>query len=140
MSEVEVADYQLPAATLLENYLLDSSVGADEDSDPEVSDDVTDRPEATSATRPRHWTRVAIAKQSSSRATTTAEAVKTAKLEAAKKKRKRNTDPAPTSQNVEEEDEAKYELPVTDGRAALSDGEIWIAHEGVNPNGLVSLP
>jgi hypothetical protein len=33
-------DYQPSAAALLENYLSDSSMGADEDIDPEVGDDV----------------------------------------------------------------------------------------------------
>lgn len=55
-------DYQPPIAALLENYLSDSSVGAGEDSDPEVEDDVTSRSEASSATRPGRKTRVATAK------------------------------------------------------------------------------
>lgn len=105
-------DYQPLAVALLENYLSDSSVGADEDSDPEVGDDETDQPEASSATRPWRKTRAATAKQSSSRVAATVEAAKTAKFEAAKKKRK--TIPTPVSRDVEDEVEATDDLPVID--------------------------
>jgi hypothetical protein len=97
------------------------SVGADEDNDPKVGDNMADWPEATSATRLGCRTSATTVKQSRSKATTTTEAAKTAKLEAAKKKRKRKTDPAPTSQNVEEEDEATDELLVMDELSVTDD-------------------
>jgi hypothetical protein len=86
-------DYQPPAVVLLKTYQLDSSVGADEDSDPEVSDDMVDQPEASSATRPGRKMRAAIAKLSSSRATVMAATTKIAKLEADKNMRKRKVIP-----------------------------------------------
>jgi hypothetical protein len=45
--------YQPPATGLLENYESDSSVEADEDIDPEVSDDATNHQEGSSAAKPR---------------------------------------------------------------------------------------
>jgi hypothetical protein len=64
-----------------------------------------------------------MAKQSGSRAVVTAAAVKTAKLEANKKKRKRkviptSTNPTLGSKEVEEEDEATDDPLVVDNRAA----------------------
>jgi hypothetical protein len=43
-------------------------MGADEDSDQEVGDDITSHPEASSAAKPTHRTRAAIAKQLKSKA------------------------------------------------------------------------
>jgi hypothetical protein len=94
-------------------------VGDHEDSQPEVSDDAADWPESRSATRPGRKTRVATAKQSSSRAAMTTVAAKTAKLEADKKKWKRKTIPTPTSKEIEEEDEATDYPSVVDDRPAL---------------------
>jgi hypothetical protein len=111
-------DYQPLVAALLENYLSDSSVGANEDSDHKVGDDVTSRPEASSATRPGRQTRVATTKQSRSKAEARAEVAKTAKLEAKKKKRKRKTDPTSKSQVVKVEDEAIDDLLDGDNCAA----------------------
>jgi hypothetical protein len=64
-------------------------VGADEDTDPEVDDDVVNRPEANSAAKPRRKTRAVTTKQPTSRAATKAETAKTAKLEADKKRKRR---------------------------------------------------
>jgi hypothetical protein len=49
----------------------------------------------------------------------TAATVKTAKLEADKKKSKRKTIPTLTSKEIKEEDEATNDLPLVDNRAAL---------------------
>jgi hypothetical protein len=111
-------DYQPPAVVLLKTYQLDSSVGDDEDSDPEVSDDMVDQPEASSATRPGRKMRAAIAKLSSSRATVMAATTKIAKLEADKNMRKRKVIPTPASKEIEEEDEATDDPLVVDNRTA----------------------
>jgi hypothetical protein len=88
--------YQPPAARLLENYESDSSVEADEDTNPEIGGDAGTSPEASSTLNPRRKTRVAAAKQLISTATAKVAAVKTAKLEVEKKKkRKRKTSPPP---------------------------------------------
>jgi hypothetical protein len=47
---------------LLENYESDSSVAADEDTDPEVGDDVANRQEVRSSAKPRRKTRAATVK------------------------------------------------------------------------------
>jgi hypothetical protein len=73
-------DYQPPAPALLENYLSNLSVGANEVSDPKVGDDVADWPEASSATRSGRKTRAATVKQSSSMTVVAVEAAKIAKL------------------------------------------------------------
>jgi hypothetical protein len=102
----------------------------DEDTDPEVGDDVVTRQEASSAAKPRRKTRAAaVAKQSASTAAPKVEAAKTAKLEAEKKKkRKRKMSlplavetpviPTPPSREVEsdEEDEATDDPPVVEDR------------------------
>jgi hypothetical protein len=87
--------YQPPAARLLENYESDSSVEANEDTNPEIGGDAGTSPEASSALNPRRKTRVATVKQLISTATAKVAAVKTAKLEVKKKKRKRKTSPPP---------------------------------------------
>jgi hypothetical protein len=56
--------YQPPAVRLLENYESDSSVEADEDTDPEVGGDTETGPEASSVVKPKRKTRTATAKQS----------------------------------------------------------------------------
>jgi hypothetical protein len=66
----------------LENYESDSSVEADEDTDPEVGDDVGTRPEASCVVMPRRKTRAAAAKQSVSMTAAKVVAAKTAKLKA----------------------------------------------------------
>jgi hypothetical protein len=107
--------YQPPVARLLENYGSDSSVEADEDTEPEVGDDAGTRPEASSVVKPRRKTRAA-AKQSASMATAKVVAAKTAKLEAEKKKKgKRKMSPplavetpvipTPPSREVESDEE-----------------------------------
>jgi hypothetical protein len=121
--------YQFPAARLLENYEFDSSVEADEDTDPEVCDDVVTRPEASGADKPRRKTRASAAMQPVSMAAAKVAEVKTAKLEAEKKKRKRKESPPPVVETSviltpstrevesdEEEDEAANEAPVVEER------------------------
>lgn len=110
-------DYKPPAAALLENYLSDSSIGADEDIDQEVGNDMTSRPEESSAAKPGRRTRETAAKQSRSKDNAKVETAKTAKLEA-KKKRKRKTCSSLKSQDVEEEDEAIDQLPDEENCAA----------------------
>jgi hypothetical protein len=82
--------YQPPAAGLLENYESDSSVEADEDTNPKVGDDVANRQEASSATKPKRRTRVAAAKQLVSTVAAKVEAVKTAKLEMEEEEEEQN--------------------------------------------------
>jgi hypothetical protein len=81
--------FQPPAAKMLENYESNSSVEADEDTDPEVSGDAGTGPEASSAMKPRRKTWVVVAKLSASTAAAKVAVVKTAE----KKKRKRKTSP-----------------------------------------------
>jgi hypothetical protein len=106
----------------------DSSVEADEDTNPEVGDDTVTHQEASSATKPKRKTRAAEAKQSVSTTTTKVEAAKTAKLEAEKKKKtKRKTSPPPVIktlviptpssrevESAEEEDEIIDDPPVVE--------------------------
>jgi hypothetical protein len=117
--------YQPPAAVLLENNQSDSLVGADEDSDQEVSGDAASRLEVSSATKPRCKTRAATAKLPTTRDVAKADAAKTAKLDADKKRRKRKTRPplavrtptipTPATKEVEEdEDEAIDDPPVVE--------------------------
>ena len=68
-------DWQVPPADQLEGYLSDSSVEAEGDDDPEVAD--------VSTTKPTRRTCAAATKVSSSRA----EAIKTTKAEAEKKRK-----------------------------------------------------
>jgi hypothetical protein len=65
-------------------------VEADEDTNPKVGDDVTNRQEASSATKPKRRTRVAAAKQLVSTVATKVEAVKTAKLEMEEEEEEQN--------------------------------------------------
>jgi hypothetical protein len=111
-------DYQPPVTALLENYLSDSSVGADEDNDKDVGDDMTSWPEASSAAKLGCKIRETTAKQSRSNADAKVEVAKTAKLEA-DRKRKRKTGSSPKLQDVEKEDEAIYQLSSEENCAAL---------------------
>jgi hypothetical protein len=77
--------YQPPAAGLLENYESDY-----EDTNPKVGDDVANRQEASSATKPKRRTRVAAAKQLVSTVAAKVEAVKTAKLEMEEEEEEQN--------------------------------------------------
>jgi hypothetical protein len=54
--------YQPPAAVLLENYQIDSSIEADEDNDQEVGGDVASRLATSSAKNPGCKMRMATAK------------------------------------------------------------------------------
>jgi hypothetical protein len=53
--------YQPPTVGLVENYESDTVVEADEDTNPTVGDNVATHQEASSATKPRHKTRVTAA-------------------------------------------------------------------------------
>jgi hypothetical protein len=119
--------YQPPAVGLLENYESDSSVEADEDTNPKVGDDAVNRQEASTAAKPRRKTRAVTAKQSATTAAAKVGAAKTTKLEVEKKKRKRRvslpptietlTIPMPSSREVEdEEDEATDDPPIVEDR------------------------
>jgi hypothetical protein len=121
-------NYQPLAAGLLENYESDTLVEADENTDPEVGDDATNRQEVSSTAKPKCRTRAAAVKQSASTVAAKVEAAKTAKLEAEKmKKRKRRTSPpavetlvipSPSTREVEsdEEDVATDDPPVIEDR------------------------
>jgi hypothetical protein len=124
--------YKPPAGRLLENYVSDSSVEADKDTDAEAGVDPV-----VGAAKSRRRTRSTVAKKSASAIATAISAVRAA--EQMKKRKRRATSPpavaTPTiptphsrgvgSKNDEEEkekekekDEAIEELPVAKGQAA----------------------
>lgn len=97
-------DYQPPIAGLLENYLSDSSVGADEDSDQEVRGDVTSRSTVSAAKSApykgdhRQGGEVE-GRRSEGRGSKDREA-------RGREEEGKGADPTPTTKDVEEKDEA----------------------------------
>lgn len=107
-------DYHPPAIELLENYLLDSFVEAGRDDDQDFRASDTSRPTATTDAKPACQTRASITKVARSKA----ELVKTAKLEAEKKKRNRGVGPTPAAEDAKEKDEVVDSLSSEDDRVA----------------------
>jgi precorrin isomerase len=115
-------------------------VEADEDTDPEVGNDVANRQEASSTAKPKHKTRAATTKQPATTAAAKVGAAKTAKLEVEKKKRKRRVCPSliietpviPTHSTRERSKMKNMKPPMT----RRSDGEEVVESRGQEAAGV----
>jgi hypothetical protein len=103
----------------------DSSVEADEDTNPEVGDDATNPPAASGATKPKLKTRVVIAKQSTTRVVPRSRWQRLPNLRRTRRerggqalpRRSRHWSSPPLTKEVEDdEDEATNNLPVVEDR------------------------